>query len=130
MTYIEIVSLMQDCLLAEKIGEYAKTTIKAGLDFIRESEKEIVKLVSAYTLECALNDAKKDAVEMIKRQAKRDEAEIKKKAINDFVRELKDCARYQHDWRDLRGNLYVTVGEIDFIAEKMIGGVEDGCKEM
>lgn len=129
MTNITI-PLLEECLLDESIDENTKTAIEVGIKIIREQYEQIEKLSSAYAAECSLNNVKEEISDMIEQVVKRDEAEIKKKAINEFVQELKDCARYQHDWRDLHGNLYVTVGEIDFIAEKMIGGVEDGRKEM
>lgn len=129
MTQIDI-PLLEECLADESVDEHTKTAIEVGIKIIREQYEQIEKLSSAYAAECSLNNVKEEISDMIEQVVKRDEAEIKKKAINEFVQELKDCARYQHDWRDLHGNLYVTVGEIDFIAEKMIGGVEDGRKEM
>lgn len=129
MTQIDI-PLLEECLADESVDEHTKTAIEVGIKIIREQYEQIEKLSSAYAAECSLNNTKKEISDMIERVAKRDETQIKKKAINEFVQELKDCARYQHDWRDLHGNLYVTVGEIDFIAEKILGGLEDGRKEM
>lgn len=129
MTNITI-PLLEECLLDESVDEHTKTAIEVGIKIIREQYEQIEKLTTAYASECSLNNTKKEISDMIERVAKQDEAQIKKNAINDFVRELKERAKYQHDWRDLRGNLCVTVGEIDFIAEKMIGGAEDGSKEM
>lgn len=129
MTQIDI-PLLEECLADESVDEHTKTAIEVGIKIIREQYEQIEKLSSAYAAECSLNNTKKEISDMIERVAKRDETQIKKNAICDFVKELKKCAKYQHDWRDLHGNLYVTVGEIDFIAEKILGGLEDGRKEM
>lgn len=121
MTRIDI-PLLEKCLLNESVDEHTKTAIEVGIKIIREQYEQIEKLSSAYAAECSLNNVKEEISDMIEQVVKRDEAEIKKNAINDFARELKECAKYQHDLRDLHGNLYVTIGEIDFIAEKLLLG--------
>ena len=116
------ISLLEELSADENIDEPTKIAIEDGIKIIREQHEQIEKLTYAYTAECSLNNAKKEISDAIERVSKQNEAQIKKNAINGFVRELKECAKYQHDSRDLHGNLYVTVGEIEFIAEKLIGG--------
>ena len=134
MTDSEIIEAMETCARITPNNSYSYVALKRGLELIYRQKEEIEKLTLAYALEQSTCNLKIEMSETIVRELTREIGGAYKKAyekaINDFVKELKDCAKYQHDWRDLRGNLYVTVGEIDFIAEKMIGGTEDGCKEM
>lgn len=130
MTDNEIIEAMETSARITPNNSYSYVALKRGLELIYRQKEEIEKLTLAYVLEQSTCNLKIEMSEMIERELTREIGGAYEKAINDFVRELKDCAKYQHNWRALRGNPYVTVGEIDFIAEKMIGGAEDGRKEM